>query len=196
MVALYEFTYQACPGVMKILGSTLQCVCHSQCCSCSAVTSWEELSMSTFYSSNVTAAMRQDIATPVPSPHTATCSLSEKSICSLAAASQLARVIPQTTSLQRTSGCTLYKLNLGLHLHRDNLGLTLEVQMRFSHGYVLFVNIVFHLLSAPCWWVQVFEPFCRWFLFPVMTHSHPTFKKAWEYNKHYNYSDAIRGNKL
>lgn len=75
--------------------------------------------MSTFHSFNVTAAMRQDIAVSVPSPHTTTCSLSQKSICSLAAASRLARVIPKTTSLQRTSGCTLHKLNRGLHLHRD-----------------------------------------------------------------------------
>ncbi len=116
---LYGVTYQARPEVTKILGSMIQCVCHSQCCSCNTVTSWAGLSTSTFHSSNVTAAMRQDIAESVPSPHTTTCSLSVKSICSLAAASRLARVIPQTTSLQRTSGCTLHKLNLGLHLHRD-----------------------------------------------------------------------------
>lgn len=91
----------------------------SQCCSCTAVTSWAGPSTSTFHSSNMTAAMRQDIAASVPSLHTTTCFLSEKSICSLAATYGLARVIPQSTSLQRTSGCTLHKLNLGLHLHRD-----------------------------------------------------------------------------
>lgn len=115
----YGVTYQACPGVVKILRSMIQCVYHSQCCSCSAVTSWARLSMSTFHSSNMTAAMRQGIAASVPSPHTTTCSLSQKSICSLAVASRLARVIPKTTSLQRTSGCTLHKLNRELHLHRD-----------------------------------------------------------------------------
>ena len=112
-------TNQPRPEVAKILGSMIQCVCHPQCCSCAALTSWAGLPISTFHSSNVTAAMRQDIAVCVPSLHTTTCSLSERSICSLAAASRLARVIPQTTSLQRTSGCTLHKLNLGLHLHRD-----------------------------------------------------------------------------
>lgn len=106
------------PGVVNILGTMIH-MCHSPCRSCTAVTSWAGLSISTFHSFNVTAAMRQDIATSVPSPHTTTCSLSKKSICSLAAVSRLARVIPQTTSLQRTSGCTLHKLNLGLHLHRD-----------------------------------------------------------------------------
>lgn len=35
-----------------------QCVCHSQRCRCSAVTSWARLSMATFYSFNVTAAIR------------------------------------------------------------------------------------------------------------------------------------------
>lgn len=75
--------------------------------------------MATFHSSNVTAAMRQDIAASVPSLHTTTRSLSVKSICSLAAASRMAQVIPQNTSLQRTSRCTLHKLKLGLHLHRD-----------------------------------------------------------------------------
>lgn len=116
---LYGVTYQALLRVVKILGSMIQCVYHSQSCSCSALTSWARLSISTFHSSNVTAAMRQGIAASVPSPNTTTCSLSEKSICILAATSRLARVIPQTTSLQRTSGCTLHKLNLGLHLHRE-----------------------------------------------------------------------------
>lgn len=116
----YGVMYQARPGVVRTLRSMIQCVCHSPCCSCTAATSWAGLSTSTFHSSNVTAAMRQDIAASVPSPRAATCSLSEKSICSLAAASRLARVIPQTTSLQRTSGCTLHKLNLGLHLHSDS----------------------------------------------------------------------------
>lgn len=116
---LYEVTYQACPGVVRILGSMIQCLCHSQCCSCTAVTSWAGLSTPTSHSSNVIAAMRQDIAASVPSLHTTTCSLSEESICSLAAASRITQVIPQNTSLQRTSGCTLHKLKLGLHLHRD-----------------------------------------------------------------------------
>lgn len=131
---LYGVTYHYRPRVVEILGSMIQCVCHSQCCSCTALTSWTGLSISTFHSSNVTAAMRQDIAASVPSPHTTTCSLSEKSICSLAAASRRARVIPQTTSLQRTSGCTLHKLNLGLHLHRDCL--TLEAQIKCFHSYI------------------------------------------------------------
>lgn len=73
----------------------------------------------TFHSSNVTAAMRQDIAASMPSLHTTACSLSEESICSLAAASRIAQVIPWNTSLQGTSSCTLHKLKLGVHLHRD-----------------------------------------------------------------------------
>lgn len=82
--------------------------------------------------------LQWDKAWSVPSLHTTTCSLSEKSICSLAAASRLAQVIPKTTSLERTSGCTLHKLNLGLHLRRNrHCGLTLEVQIRCFHSNIL-----------------------------------------------------------
>lgn len=61
----------------------------------------------------------RNLPCPCQVPRAVTCFLSERSICILFAASWLAWVIPQTTSLQRTSGCILHKLNLGLHLHRD-----------------------------------------------------------------------------
>lgn len=113
------------------------------------MTSWAGLATATFPSSNVTAAMRQDIAMSVPSLHTTTRSLSMKSICSLAVACRMAQVIPQNTSLQRTSGCTLHKLKLGLHLHRNR-------QYRFNprgtdlfffHSYILAEKYCFFCFS-------------------------------------------------
>lgn len=95
--------------------------------------------------------LQWDKAWSVPSLHTTTCSLSEKSICSLAAASRLAQVIPKTTSLERTSGCTLHKLNLGLHLRRNrHCGLTLEVQIRCFHSNILAGKWYLYIyISAP-----------------------------------------------
>lgn len=93
--------------------------CHRQCCSCAAATSRAGACQPprfTAPSRRLVSRRPQPCAKSLHNPNPLA-SCRRRGICSLAAAAPAEpQVIPQNTSLQRTSGCTLHKLKAALHL--------------------------------------------------------------------------------